>query len=242
MKINPETDALLVIDVQPTFMPGGGLSVFEGDKIVPIVENIFRFFPRTRRFATKDRHPRGHISLASSYSTFSPMVALTPQMIRNWSEQNHGLAPHAKFTLSELNDYLSVVGAQMLWSEHALEGTAEAELHPALVESDFAHVLIKGMDPKCDSYSGFFDNLGRPTGLSDILREAGVRRCFFVGLAFDYCVGWSAEGAVKEGFEVIVIEDATRPVGYPPGRVTAMRASLERLGAKLIQSSELFIG
>lgn len=240
MKINLETDALLVIDVQPTFMSGGGLAVADGDKIVPLVSHLMRIFPKSRRFATKDRHPYGHISLASSYVYVKPLEVLSlDSFVADYNDCPGINEERARFTTSDLIQYLAAVKKQVLWPDHAIDGTAEAELHPTFAESDFAHVLTKGMDPKCDSYSGFFDNLGRPTGLADILCKAGVKRCFFVGLAFDYCVGWSAEGAVKEGFEAVVIEDATRPVAFPADSVFRMYASFQQKGIKLIQSHAL---
>lgn len=234
-----ETDALIAIDVQPTFMPGGGLPVPEGDQIIAAVRKVMNLFPRERRFATKDRHRRGHVSLASSYAELAPMTVLTSKMVAGWTEDQYCIVPHAKFTLNELKEYLSIVRAQVLWPDHAIEETTEAELHSAFTEDEFTHVLVKGLDPDCDSYSGFFDNLGRPTGLADILRQSGIRRCFLVGLAFDYCVGWSAAGAQREGFEAYVIEDATRPVGYPVDSVEKMKASFAEEGVRLIQSSDL---
>ena len=235
MLLNLETDALLVVDVQPTFMPGGGLPVEEGDQVVPVVRKLMKSFPPSRRFATKDQHPRGHISLASSYVDFAPMTPLAA----DWTEAHPHLAPHVQFTLADLKQYLTQVQVQVLWPDHAIAGTTEAELHPALSESDFAFVQVKGLDPKCDSYSGFFDNLRRATGLADRLRQRGVRRCFLVGLAFDYCVGWSAGGAVAEGFQAVVIEDATRAIGFPSDGVEKMRASFREKHIAVVRSTDL---
>ena len=239
--VDLQTDALVVVDVQPTFMPGGGLPVQQGDLVVPIVRQLMERFPRSRRFATKDQHPRGHISLASSYVGLAPMTPLTEETVAPWTEAHHCLAPHARFTLAELKQYLSRVQAQVLWPDHAIAGTAEAELHPALSGSEFAFIQVKGVDPNCDSYSGFFDNLRRGTGLAEQLRRRGVQRCFFVGLAFDYCVGWSAEGAVAEGFPAVVVEDATRAVGFPPDSVEKMRASFREKNIAVVHSTDLQI-
>ena len=243
MLLNLETDALLVVDVQPTFMPGGGLPVEKGDQVVPVVRQLMERFPPERRFATKDQHPRGHISLASSYVGFASMTPLTAATVAARTEAQRflgsGLSPDAGFTLAELKQYLSQVQVQVLWPDHAIAGTTEAELHPALSESEFAFVQVKGLDPKCDSYSGFFDNLRRATGLAQRLRHRGVRRCFLVGLAFDYCVGWSAEGAVSEGFEAVVVEDATRAVGFPTGSVAKMRASFREKSVSVVPSTDL---
>ena len=239
MQVNLETDALLVVDVQPTFMPGGGLPVEEGDQVVPVVRKLMKSFPPSRRFATRDQHPRGHISLASSYVDFAPMTPLTAATVAAWTEAHPRLAPHARFTLADLKQYLAQVQVQVLWPDHAVAGTAEAELHPALSESEFAFVQVKGLDSKCDSYSGFFDNLRRATGLAERLRQRGVRRCFLVGLAFDYCVGWSAEGAVAEGFQAVVVEDATRAVGFPTGSIAKMCAAFREKNVAVVRSTEL---
>ena len=238
IRINPITDALLVIDAQPTFMPGGGLAVAGGDEILPVIHRLMPYFEQ-HLLATRDRHPRGHISLASSYRDIPPMTTLDTSWIAR-----HGLhlAPHALFTELECALYLNRVGGQVLWPDHAIAGTDEAALHPSFGgDGAFDDVFVKGLDPKCDSYSAFFDNLHRPSDLGAALRNRGVKRVFLCGLAFDYCVGWSAEGAIEEGFKAVVIEDATRPVGFPEGSVDQMKASFVAKGIRLVQSSEIHI-
>lgn len=242
IRIDLKTDALLVVDAQPTFMPGGGLAVKDGDKIMPVIWDLMWHFPRERRFATKDRHPRGHISLASSYVGFEPMTTLTYNDVVMWAQRGRycpRIAHYAMFRRDELVNYLEQAKFQVLWPDHAIEGTAEAELHPSISEQLFVHVQVKGIDPKCDSYSGFFDNLKRPTGLGDAMRERGVKRVICCGLAYDYCVGWTAEGAIAEGFEAVVVMDATKPVCYPEGSVEKMTKSLQDKGVLLVASSDI---
>lgn len=220
-----ETDALLFVDVQSTFMPGGGLAVANGDAIVPVCRSLMCLFPKERRYATKDRHRRGSISLASSYNwKMTPFTILTYNMVKDWQDSEERLADHARFTLLELKDYLSKVGFQVLWPDHGLDGTQEAELHPEFSEDEFTHVEVKGMDDACDSYSGFRDNRGRCTGLKRKMRRQHrakpLRRLFIVGLAFNFCVAYTAMNAAKEGFEVYIVLDGTRPVApehAPPG-------------------------
>lgn len=276
--IDQAHDALIVVDVQPTFMPGGGLPVAGGDRIVPVVNQLLRGFHHDRRIATKDRHPRGHISLASSFVGFDPMTTITHKA---WGRRADGsgvaelkvevsvpgkemstkglrqsdLAKRAKFSIEDLNEYLEVVGSQVLWPDHAIAGTDEANLHRGIdpfeehifaPEAAFGYVLVKGLDPACDSYSGFFDNLHRPTELADVLRDRGVRRVFVCGLAFDFCVGWTALDAVECGFESYVVRDATRAVDIPPGpaspgSVDFILAEFERVGVKVIDSTDLVI-
>ncbi|MBU1179467.1 isochorismatase family protein [Patescibacteria group bacterium] len=230
VRIDPLIDALLIVDATKTFMPGGGLAITGGHLIIPTIEDIISLFVPEKRIATLDKHKPGSICLASSYSGLAPRTFLQKEMFAR-------LAPHALFTFAELQEYLKKTGGQMLWDDHGMG--EEAELHPRLQNYKFGFILEKGLDPKCDSYSAFFDNLGRPTGLAEELRRRGVKRCFFCGLAFDYCVGWSAEGAHREGFEVFVIEDATRPVGVPADSVQKMLESFAQKGIRLIQSSDL---
>jgi nicotinamidase/pyrazinamidase len=231
-------DAVLDVDVQTTFMPGGGLPVAEGDLIIPVVKKVHGFFPAWRRYASLDRHPLGHISLASSYVGHPPGTMLTEEMVAGWTNGHRHLSERANFCVGDLDDYLAKVKSQILWPDHAIAGTTEAELHPELADADHRVVVVKGTDPRCDSYSAFRDNLRRPTGLADAMREHGVKRLFLTGLAFDFCVGWTALDAADEGFEALVIEDATRPVNLP-GSVDKMRADLAAKGVKIISSAQL---
>ena len=245
------TDALLHVDVQTTFMPGGGLAVKDGDKILPAVLALHTRFDLCalqqdhdaccRIYATLDQHPYGHISLASSYVGLPPYMQLDERTVWGWTQKRHGIAPGALFDLHQLRKYLGEVKVQTLWPDHGIAGTAEADLHPRLYEAQghFDFVLVKGYEATCDSYSGFRDNLKQTTGLADTMRDHGIERVFVDGLAFDFCVGWSALDAVAEGFaEVYVIEDATRSVDLP-GTVVKMRADLASAGVRLIRSTDI---
>jgi nicotinamidase/pyrazinamidase len=236
--IDPTTDAVVNVDVQETFMPGGGLPVAGGDQIIPVVQRVNLLFPTLRRYFTLDKHPKGHISLASSYVGLAPGTKLTVTEVEKWTEADNRIAPQAHFDLAYLKVYLRRVGFQIIWPDHGIIGTAESRLHPALDDSPCRVVMVKGTDPFCDSYSGLRDNLGRPTGLAAQLRLDGVRRLFLTGLAFDFCVGWTALDAVKEGFEVFVIEDATRSVALP-GMAEKMLADLQDAGVRVVQSEDL---
>jgi nicotinamidase/pyrazinamidase len=110
-------------------------------------------------------------------------------------------------------------GEQVLWPDHCVQGTAGAGFHPALEAVAAAELIVrKGYNRSVDSYSAFRENDKRtPTGLAGYLRERGLRRCVFAGLAYDFCVRYSAEDAVAAGFEAVVIEDACRGIGLPSG-------------------------
>jgi nicotinamidase/pyrazinamidase len=211
---NARTDILGVVDVQPTFMPGGELPVAEGAAIVPVINRLLagRF---GHAFATQDWHPPGHSSFATAHPRKQPYETI------------------------ELS-----YGPQILWPDHAMQGTANAALHPGLDTSRIEVIIRKGYDRNVDSYSTFFENDHRtPTGLDGWLRSRGMTRIFFAGLATDFCVAWSAEDAVRLGFEVVVIEDACRGIGLPTTEgCTTLDESHERLaalGVRFISSSDL---
>ena len=236
--INPRTDALIVVDAQPTFMPGGGLAVAYGDQIIPVIKRLLPLFPRRMRLATKDRHPRGHVSLASSYVDIHPFDELTYDRVARWSEDANSIGPNAKFTLAQLKDYMGKVYRQMLWPDHSIDGTVEAELHPELPEDLFDFVQVKGMDPACDSYSGFRDNLKRPTGLDQEVKKRLIRRAFYVGLAGDYCVGATAVDGTEFGVQAYVIRDGVRDVNSP-GSVEAMQKQFRDHGVRVVDSNSI---
>jgi len=193
------SDVLIVVDVQNDFCPGGALAVPRGDEIVPIVNRLAERFRNV--VLTQDWHPSGHFSSASSHP---------------------GKKPYQTIAAS--------YGPQVLWPDHCVQGTPGAAFHPALQIPHAALVLRKGMDATIDSYSTFYENDRRtPTGLVGYLRERGFSRVFLAGLAFDFCVRYSAEDAKREGFAVFVVEDACRGIDVD-GSVAATRASLAALG------------
>ncbi len=239
--IDPEVDAAVGIDLQKTFMPGGGLAIPGGDEIVELARRLLLLFRLERRYNSEDVHCKGHNSWASSYLGFPPNShALTEEEVLAWAVGTAPIAPHANFTLESLREYLRnhPEHKQMLWSDHGDPDKAETQTHPRL-QVGFHFTQVKGDDPNCDSYSAFRDALGRPTGFHQILQGCGVKRLFMFGLAFDYCVGFSALDAVEFGFEVYVVEDATRSVNNPPGSHERMRKNLLAAGVRLITSDQL---
>jgi nicotinamidase/pyrazinamidase len=184
MTLHP-TDALLLIDLQPDFMPGGALAVAGGDEILPLINALARRFDHV--LLTQDWHPPQHISFASTHAGQEPFAQIQ--------------APY---------------GPQTLWPDHCLQHTPGAALHPALDIPHAELILRKGFRKQIDSYSAFLENdHTTPTGLAGYLRERGLKRLFLAGLAYDYCVRFSAIDGKALGFETIVLEDATRAVNLP---------------------------
>jgi nicotinamidase/pyrazinamidase len=181
LKIDDRT-ALIVVDVQNDFCPGGALAVAGGDAIVAPVNALA---PRFAHVAlTQDWHPAGHASFASSHA---------------------GKAP---FDMIDMP-----YGPQILWPDHCVIGTAGAAFHAALDIPHAQTVIRKGGRRDVDSYSGFLEADRRtPTGLGGWLSERGVTRVAVVGLATDFCVGWTAQDAAARGLETFVIEDCCRAI------------------------------
>jgi nicotinamidase/pyrazinamidase len=193
--MNPlNTDALLVIDMQNDFCPGGALAVSGGNLIVPLINELGSRFEHV--ILTQDWHPAGHISFASAHPGKQP------------------------FTSMEV-----AYGPQMLWPDHCLQGSPGAAFHSALDLPHAELIVRKGFRREIDSYSAFLENdHTTPTGLAGYLLERGLQRLFLCGLAYDFCVRFSAIDGKALGFECIVIEDASRAVGLP-GSVDATNSA-----------------
>jgi len=181
----PPTDVLLVIDMQVDFLPGGALAIGGGNEIIPGINALAATFDHV--LLTQDWHPPGHISFASSHPGKQPFTDTVQ-------------APY---------------GSQHLWPDHCVQDTPGAALHPDLQIPHAELLLRKGFRRSIDSYSAFTENDGTPTGLTGYLRERKLSRLFFAGLAYDFCVGFSAIAAAQLGFESIVFEDLTRAVDLP---------------------------
>jgi nicotinamidase/pyrazinamidase len=202
------SDALLVIDVQNDFCPGGALAVNDGDRVVPIINKLGQRFEHV--ILTQDWHPDRHISFASKHP---------------------GTAP---FTSIEV-----AYGPQTLWPDHCIQGTPGAAFHPGLDVPHAELILRKGFRREIDSYSAFLeDDHTTPTGLASYLRERGLKRLFLCGLAYDFCVRFSAIDGTATGFECLVIEDATRAVDLP-GSIVETNEAFAAGGIPRVQSADI---
>jgi len=180
------TDVLLVIDMQRDFLPGGALAVPEGDSIIPGINAIAARFEHV--ILTQDWHPLGHISFASSHPGKHPFETIEVSY-----------------------------GTQHLWPDHCVQDTHGAEIDTRLQIPNAELILRKGFRQNIDSYSAFLeDDHQTPTGLAGYLRERNLTRLFLCGLAYDFCVGFSAIDGANLGFECHVLEDLSRAVDLPP--------------------------
>lgn len=176
--------ALIVVDPQNDFCPGGSLAVKDGDKIIPIINKLTKSDMYDLVIFTKDWHPSNHKSFASQ---------------------------HGKdlFSVIDLNGI-----SQVLWPDHCVQDTLGAEFHREIdLNIPNLYIFKKGINTEVDSYSGFYENDHKTsTGLGEFLKEKEVTDVDIVGLAGDYCVCYTAVDSVKEGFNTTVIMDGVRSI------------------------------
>jgi nicotinamidase/pyrazinamidase len=209
VKVKPGADsALIVVDVQNCFVTGGTLPVKGGEEVVPVINRIAGVFQNI--VVTQDWHTPGHASFASTYQGKKP------------------------FETTKLK-----YGTQVLWPDHCVQGTDDASLHKDLKLPTAQLVIRKGYNKGVDSYSAFVEADGKTvTGLAGYLKARGIKTVFVTGLATDFCVSWTAQDARKAGFDVYVIEDATRAIDLN-GSLAAAWKAMSAKGVKRIQSSDL---
>ena len=194
--------ALIVVDLQKDFCPGGALAVAGGDDIVPLANRLIADADHV--VLTQDWHPAGHSSFAS---------------------QHPGKAP---FETVEMP-----YGTQTLWPDQCVQGTDGAAFHPGLDWTRAELVVRKGFRREIDSYSAFFENdRTTPTGLGGYLKERGIARLTFIGLATDFCVAYSALDARRLGFEASVLMDACRAIDIG-GSLAAMTGAMREAGVTI---------
>lgn len=198
---------LIIIDLQIDFMPGGALAVPKGDEIVSLINELQPKFDLV--IATQDWHPNGHASFAASYSG------------------------KKEFDEIELDGI-----PQILWPVHCVQNTHGAEFHKDLHTGHIEAIFRKGTNPKIDSYSGFYDNAHKKsTGLSGYLKEKGATELFFCGLAAEFCVAFSVKDALDEGFNAVLLEDATRALNQEG--FEKAKEEIQQKGGKILKTSAL---
>ncbi|MGJ3702594.1 bifunctional nicotinamidase/pyrazinamidase [Variovorax sp. OV700] len=208
-KLKPnDKSALIVIDVQNCFVDGGTLPVKGGAEVVPVINKLAESFENI--VVTQDWHTQGHASFASAHA---------------------GQKPFSSIKLS--------YGNQVLWPDHCVQGTDDAALHKDLKLPTAQVIIRKGFHKGVDSYSAFEEaDRKTATGLGGYLKQRGIKTVYVAGLATDFCVAWTALDARKAGFEVYVIEDATRAIDLN-GSLAAAWKQMTAKGVKRIQSSDI---
>jgi nicotinamidase/pyrazinamidase len=196
--------ALVIVDLQNDFCPGGALATSRGDEVVEVANTWMDQFDIVA--ATQDWHPEDHGSFA---------------------DQHEGKEP---------GDVIKLDGVrQILWPRHCVQETYGAQFVPGLITEEFDSIFKKGIDPKVDSYSGFFDNDRRhSTGLHEWLQAKGVSDVYILGLATDYCVKYTVLDALELGYRTFVVAEGCRAVNLDAGDGEEAFNEMKEAGAVII--------
>jgi len=210
--------ALLIIDVQNDFLPAaathdkkdGSLAVANADEVIPVINELRKRVKFDLIALTQDFHPADHCSFHTNNKGSELMKVF-------------------KLPSGEM---------QMMWPAHCVQGTKGAEFADSLILDKTDVVVKKGLKQNVDSYSGFYDNDHKSQSeLEAKLKEADISTVFVVGIAYDYCVGFSALDAKAANFEVYVCEDATR--GVAEETIKERKQQMIQAGVHIIKSSDI---
>ena len=195
--------ALVVVDVQNDFCPGGALAVADGDAVVPVINGLMPRFPLV--VATQDWHPPGHASFASSHPGRKPLEVIDLDGISQVLWPDHCVQATAGA------DFHPELERQFFRAIIRKGVDPRVDSYSAFRDNHREH----------------------PTGLASMLRELGVEHVVIVGLTTDYCAATSARDAIELGFSAEIWLPATRPVGAPPGHTERTLAEIRALGVVL---------
>eukprot|EP00744_Colponema_vietnamica_P027045 GILI01040373.1.p1 GENE.GILI01040373.1~~GILI01040373.1.p1 ORF type:complete len:206 (-),score=47.84 GILI01040373.1:100-717(-) len=201
--------ALVVVDVQKDFCPGGSLAVPQGDEVVAVINDLKKRVVWDLVVFTTDWHPQDHCSFAAN---------------------NPGSILFQPFLLADTGK------EQVMWPVHCVQDTPGASFHDDLCVGESDVIVRKGLMSRVESYSGF-GSLPEKTPLEDTLRQNGIDEVFVCGLATDYCVGSTAVDALQLGFKVVLIEDASR--GISEEGIAKMKTKIAELGGLFMSSSAI---
>ena len=201
------TSALIIVDMQNDFCEGGSLAVTGSLEIIPLVNQLRDKFDIVIR--TRDWHPADHVSFGAN---------------------------HPGKDLFSLIVVPETGKEQVMWPIHCVQCSQGAEYQKDVLLKDTDVEVLKGQEKMVESYSGFGGD-GEETGLAAMLKEKGVTKVYSCGLAYDYCVGSTAESAANAGFESLIIMDATRSVA--PESEAKMKVRLDAVNVKEVKSDAI---
>jgi len=213
-KIDFSCSALLIIDVQNDFCPGGPLEVRNGLKIIEPLNSIAAIFTERSGMviATQDWHPVNHASFAASHKDKKPYDTIDIGEVHN----------------------------QVLWPIHCVQGSTGADFHKDLNSKSINLIIRKGFRRGLDAYSAFFENDRKtPTGLDGLLKSLSINTVVIGGLATDYCVLYSALDATTLGYKAVVVENAVYGIDFPAGSVETSLSLMDKSGVIFVSSGDI---
>ena len=206
-------DALIIVDMQNDFMPGGNLPIEDGGLLVDDINQLSEIFRKkgSKIFITQDWHPINHKSFASQHKGKLPGDIF----------QSEGIGP-------------------VLWPDHCIQGSEGAKFHKNLDISHANAIIKKGINPLVDSYSGFFENDKKSKKELDLrLKSYNINRIFICGLALDYCCYYTAIDGVNLGYEVFFLIDLTKGIDNPSGSIIESLLNMINKEVKFANKSSL---
>ncbi|MFW9988675.1 MAG: bifunctional nicotinamidase/pyrazinamidase [Candidatus Odinarchaeota archaeon] len=206
-------DALLVIDMQNDFLPGGSMPVEGGDSIIKDINDVIEIFVDSIVVHSQDWHPPNHLSFASNHPNKNPGDEFT--------SKDGAIGP-------------------ILWPDHCVENTYGARFHKKINTKMINKIIQKGMNPKIDSYSAFLENDKKTeTGLREYLNSFNVKRIFICGLALDYCCYNTAMDGAEFNFETFFMIDLTKGIDDPPSNIMNSLKKMNKNGIKFATKNSL---
>lgn len=192
--------ALIVVDVQNDFYHGGALAVPEADEINQKINSLMSSGRYKKIIGTQDWHPKNHKSFASTHNK------------KPFSEfKSEGVGP-------------------ILWPDHCVQNTKGAKFHSEIDSKKFNLIIRKGYNYKVDSYSAFQENDGTDLGLNSYLKGLNIKKVCIVGLALDVCVKYTAEDAVKNGFDTTVIFEGSKAIEQNQNKLKSILNEMKTKG------------
>lgn len=204
--------ALIIVDVQYDFLPGGRLPVKDGDRVIPVINAVQGRFDIVA--ATQDWHPVNHASFAGSHPGKSPGETVVIEGIVQVLWPSHCVQDTRGASLS--------INLERRFLRRVFHKGVEKEVHSYSTFFDNAH--------------------RRDTGLDAYLKAEGVTDVYFAGLATDYCVKYSALDAAALGYAAHVIIDACRGIDLKPGDIDAAVAGMQGAGVRIVESKDIMAG
>lgn len=203
-------NAFVVVDIQNDFLPKGSMGIADAADSIIPLINKLVKLPFDTCVASGDFHPPHHCSFASTWKK-KPGECIVVDGVK-----------------------------QTLWPDHCVQGTFGVEFSPKLDTTHFKHIAHKGVDPKVDSYSIFFDNQKhRSTGLDDFFKGQGITDLYFAGICTEYCVFYSVMHALELGYKAHVVLDACYGIDLEPGNVDRAVQEMVRAGAELVTTEQV---
>jgi nicotinamidase/pyrazinamidase len=198
--------ALIIVDIQNDFCPGGSLAVTGGDEIINYINNKMKSGSYDLIVATLDFHPKNHKSFAS-------------------------VNDKPVYSIGELGGQV-----QVMWPDHCIEGSFGSELHKNIEKGLIQSYVKKGTNPEIDSYSGFMDNDKKSkTELDTLLKENNITNIDVCGLALDYCVKATAIDGCNLGYNVSLLKNGTKAVNMNKGDDEKAINELKKSGVIIVE-------